>query len=65
MSKEKMNLQRFAEPYWLHANNHAFQAPQGEIREASAERFLFRRGTAYRKFNSVTQANKLSRHHAE
>ena len=56
MSKEKMNLQRFAERYALHANNYAIQGPQGEISEASAERFLFRRGTAYRKFNSVTQA---------
>ena len=54
----KINLQQFADRHGLQMKNYAIQGPHGELWQAYAGWFYFRRGKGQRKFNPLTQAKQ-------
>jgi hypothetical protein len=58
MSKEKVNLQEFADRHGLQVKNYVIKGPRGEIFQAYAGWSYFQPGTGYHKFNPITQAKQ-------
>jgi hypothetical protein len=58
VSKEKMNLQQFADRHGLQVDHDIIRGPRGEIFQAYAGWSYFQPGIGYQKFNPVTQAKR-------